>query len=670
MSQITHSGGDEREHGPVVGSPAVKMIDRSTHDDVPVHHRRREPGARIQTRRIGGLDGLRGIAVIAVVAYHLGPDLVPAGYLGVDLFMVLSGFLITALLLDASRRGGVRLGAFWARRFRRLVPALLAVIAGVAVWVRIAGPATLEPTVRGQGIASVFYAGNWKLVADGTSYAALTDPVSPLLHLWSLAIEEQFYVIWPLVIAFVLATALGRRGLIVLSAAGALASAVLMGVWFDPNTDPLRLYFGTDTRAQAFLIGALATFVVERAGGRDVWRFSRWAGVPAFGLLLVAFMLGDSADVLYRGGFAAFAVVAAMATVAVTVPGSLANMLDRQPLRLIGRVSYGIYLWHWPIIVLVTEDNTPFTDVELLLFRLALIAGATALSWFLIEMPYRRAQRRWAVLFAVGGIALALGCLLTMRSASVLAYADVDVTKVPTPVVVTPSTVTTTTTRVAQIPAPPAPPQTVMIVGDSGMFDLTPALTAGFTTLGSQVIETAYAGEGLTRPAGVRDGWARTVVEFQPDLVLVMLGPWDLEFIDENGDDAYRAEIDETVKVLTAGGARVLWLSVLPGQAVLPGKFVSADLQDRFFSALPALYPGRVDYLDITGALTAADGKTPREIDGRLLRKPDGWHLCPEGAAAVAREVLSHLRLGSTAWVDGPWRSDPRYDDPHGGCPT
>src|SRR5688500_16165584 len=267
--------------------------------DVPVQHRRREPGARVQARRIGGLDGLRGVAVIAVVAYHLGPDLVPAGYLGVDLFMVLSGFLITALLLDASRRGGVRLRAFWARRFRRLVPALLAVLAGVAVWVRIAGPATFEPAVRDQGLASMFYVSNWKLIADGTSYAALTEPVTPLLHLWSLGIEEQFYVIWPLVVALVLATAVGRRGLVVLSASGAVASAVLMAVWFDPDTDPLRLYFGTDTRAQAFLIGALATLLVERAGGRDVWRFSQWVGVPAFGVILLAFMVGDSPDVLY-----------------------------------------------------------------------------------------------------------------------------------------------------------------------------------------------------------------------------------------------------------------------------------------------------------------------------------------------------------------------------------
>lgn len=657
----------------MLGSPSSRLVDRPTHDHAPVEHRQGEPGARVTRRRIGGLDGLRAVAVIAVVAYHLWPDAVPAGYLGVDLFMVLSGFLITALLLDARHRhGSVRLGAFWARRFRRLVPALLALLAGVAVWVRIAGPATLEPTVRDQGIASLFYVGNWKLIADGTSYAALSPPASPLLHLWSLAIEEQFYLIWPIVVAVVLATTKGRRPLAVLTGVGAIASAVAMAAWFQSDTDPLRLYFGTDTRAQAFLIGALAALVVARVGSRAIWGFSRWAGLPAFGLLLLAFLLGDYADVLYHGGFAVFAVLAAMATVAVTIRSPLSELLDRAPLRVIGRVSYGIYLWHWPVIVLVTADTCPFTGNALLLFRLALIASATAISWFLIEVPYRRARRPWAISLGVAGIAVAFLSLITMPSESLLAYADVDVSRVPTPVVVAPPSTVTPVTRATATQA--VAPSTVMIIGDSGMFDVTPALSAGFNATGAHVVETAYAGEGLTRPAGVRDGWAATVDEFRPDLVVVMLGPWDLDFIEANGDDAYRAEIRETVTMLTAHGARVLWLSVLPGQAVLPtapvqqGKTVREELQDRFFAALPALYPDRVEYVDISASLTADDGTTPRVVDGQLVRKPDGWHLCPDGAAAVAHAVLAHLRLDRSDWTAGSWRSDPRFDDPRGGC--
>src|SRR4051812_25228329 len=157
---------------------------------------------RATTPRLGGLDGLRAVAVVAVVAYHLWPDRLPAGFLGVDLFMVLSGFLITGLLVDEHRRtGAIRLGAFWLRRVRRLVPALPPLLVVVAVWVRWPPPAALFPTVRGQGLASLLYVGNWKLVSDGTSYATLGQSPSPLLHLWSLAIEEQFYVVWPLVVA-------------------------------------------------------------------------------------------------------------------------------------------------------------------------------------------------------------------------------------------------------------------------------------------------------------------------------------------------------------------------------------------------------------------------------------------------------------------------------------
>jgi hypothetical protein len=310
----------------------------------------------------------------------------------------------------------------------------------------------------------------------------------------------------------------------------------------------------------------------------------------------------------------------------------------------------------------------PFTGIGLLLLRLGLIAVATAISWFAIEVPYRRAGRRSAVLLATGGSALAFLCLVTLPSKPLLAYADVDVSKVPAPSVVPPSTVTRIS---ADVNPTVVAPKTAMIVGDSGMYDVTPALTAGFTVLGTRVVSTAFAGEGLTRPAGVRDGWASTVDEFQPDLVLVMLGPWDLDFLESNGDDAYRAEVDATVALLTADGAHILWLSVLPGQAVLPGTTVGvSDLGAQFFAPLPARYPGTVDYLDITASLKAGDGTTPRAIDGHLLRKPDGWHLCPDGAAAVAHAVLSHLGLDRPDWTAGAWRADPRYDDPHGGCPS
>ncbi|MEY2450232.1 MAG: hypothetical protein QOH79_3708 [Acidimicrobiaceae bacterium] len=605
--------------------------------------------------RIGGLDGVRAVAVIAVVVYHQWPDALPAGFLGVDLFMVLSGFLITGVLIDErARTGAVRLGAFWARRFRRLVPALLALLVGVALWVRIAGPALLRPTVRGQGLASLLYVGNWRLVHDGTSYGASTGGQSPLLHLWSLAIEEQFYVIWPPVVVGLLFLAHGRRRpLALLTVAGAIASAALMAAWFEPDHDPLRLYYGTDTRSQAFLIGALAVIATRRFGAARLQKL----GVPAFALVLALFALEDAPGTLYRGGFAVFALAAAVVVAVVTEPGPLARLLDRGPLRLVGRVSYGIYLWHWPVIVLVTDETTPASGITLLLLRATLIAGATAISWLLIERPYRRAPRRLAVPLGVGGIAVAAICLLALPGKQLVAYADVDITQIPAPVVAAPKVA-------APVVVSPAFSgvglTSVMVIGDSGMYDATPALVAGFTSVGIEVISTAFAGEGLTTPPGLRDRWAETVDQYRPDLVVVMLGAWDYDWVVDAGDTAYQAEVDATVRMLTAHGARIVWLSVLPGAAFLPGKRVPATALDRFYSVLPARFPGVVEYIDTA---------TPLENASGTVHKPDAWHLCPDGAAVVAHTVLTSLGIDGPAWHAGPWRGDDRYADPPGACP-
>ena len=650
--------------------------------------------------RIGGLDGLRAVAVIAVVVYHLWPGKVPAGFLGVDLFMVLSGFLITGLLIDErSRAGLIRLGAFWVRRFRRLVPALLALLVGVAILISITGGADLKRTVRGQGIASLLYVGNWKLVAEGTSYASLSSAPSPLLHLWSLAIEEQFYVVWPLVVFGVLYLARGRRlPLMLVAALGAVASAMWMAVLFDPHDDPLRLYYGTDTRAQAFLIGALAVLAARRYTSARARRIVRWASVPAFVLVVDAFLLLHAPGVLYRGGFAAFALVAAVLVVAVTQDGPVTRLLDRAPLRIVGRVSYGIYLWHWPIIVLVTERNAPVHGFALLLLRLSLIAGATAASWLLVEHPYQRAPRAHALRLAPVGVSVAAIALLVLPTTQVAAYASYDINHIPPPEVAPQPALTRATTdsiatalaasasttpitdpavalSASARPAPPDPPpafatpKTVLVIGDSGTYDMTPAFVAGFADAGVRVVSTAYPGQGLTKPDAVQKIWTDAIDTYHPDFFIVGLGTWDNEFVAANGRDAYRAKVDSVIALLTSNGGHILWLSVLPSDAALPDDRPRPDIQDQIYSELPARHPGVVDFLDLTPTLSTPDGTTPREVDGHLLRKPDGWHLCPDGAAAVGHAVLGHLGLDGDGWDRGNWRTDHRYDDPPGGCP-
>jgi peptidoglycan/LPS O-acetylase OafA/YrhL len=192
----------------------------------------------------------------------------PSGFLGVDVFMVVSGFIVTNLLMrERDSTGRIRLGAFWGRRFRRLVPALMLLLVVVTCWVHVTGPDTLIPAVRSQGLSALFYATNWKLIASGVTYGGMLAANSPFVHLWSLAVEEQFYLCWPLLLVGVLALARGRRGpVIACTTLATLASAAWMAWLYVPGGDPSRVYYGTDTRAQAFLAGAVAALVAPLLG--------------------------------------------------------------------------------------------------------------------------------------------------------------------------------------------------------------------------------------------------------------------------------------------------------------------------------------------------------------------------------------------------------------------
>ncbi len=213
-----------------------------------------------------GLDGLRAFAVVAVILYHGDVSWARGGFLGVDVFFVLSGFLITSLLLtEHGATGRVDLGRFWSRRARRLLPALFGVLLGVALYAATWGHPTELGRIRGDGIASLLYVSNWRFVLDGSSYFSLFQAPSPLAHTWSLAIEEQWYLLWPLVLLGLLRVLKVRLNLVALTC-GALAagSAVLMAALFHSGADPSRAYYGTDTRAQALLIGAALVGPVER----------------------------------------------------------------------------------------------------------------------------------------------------------------------------------------------------------------------------------------------------------------------------------------------------------------------------------------------------------------------------------------------------------------------
>ncbi|HLG92907.1 MAG TPA: acyltransferase, partial [Acidimicrobiales bacterium] len=277
------------------------------------------------------LDGLRAVAVAGVIAFHAGLPWAKGGFLGVDAFFVLSGYLITSLLLaEREATGGIGLGSFWARRARRLLPALFLMLAVVAGYGALAAPGDTLGQLRSDALFTLGYAANWHQIFSGQGYFAQLAQPSPLLHTWSLAIEEQFYLLWPLALLAVGRTRRPRRNLAVACATGALASAVEMALLYRP-ADTARVYFGTDTRAQSLLVGALlAALAAPRPGRRRLGAGAR-LGLAAGALAATGYLawswssLSGASPFLYRGGFAAGAVaVAALIAATLVAPRGFA----------------------------------------------------------------------------------------------------------------------------------------------------------------------------------------------------------------------------------------------------------------------------------------------------------------------------------------------------------
>jgi peptidoglycan/LPS O-acetylase OafA/YrhL len=372
---------------------------------------------RAGQRYLPGLDGLRAVAVLAVVAYHLGLSWAPGGLLGVGVFFTLSGYLITDLLLGQQEEtGSLQLLDFWQRRARRLLPALFVMLVVVIGWVALLDRSQL-PALRGATAAALGYVSNWWLIAERSSYFAQFGPQSPLGHLWSLAVEEQFYLIWPWLVYLGLRVRRARRrgagehyGLAAGAIALAAGSAVAMAMLYHPGYDPTRVYDGTDTRAFALLIGAALAFVwPSRRPRADLSAASRWCldGVGVIGLLVIGALIWRSTKYsafLYPGGMIVLSLATALTIAAVAAPaGRLGQVLGVTPLRWVGVRSYGIYLWHYPIIALTTPADGRATLVRATLQVAASILAA-ALSWHFIEEPVRHgAIGRWWSQLRAGG---------------------------------------------------------------------------------------------------------------------------------------------------------------------------------------------------------------------------------------------------------------------------
>ena len=345
-----------------------------------------------------GLDGLRAISVLAVIAYHLNLKWAQGGLLGVGIFFVISGYLITDQIINEWKgKQRFNLLNFWIRRFRRLLPAMLWMLFCVGTWLLIFDLDRLL-SLKGHFVSALFYVNNWWLIFNKVSYFESFGPPSPIGHLWSLSIEEQFYFIWPLFLVIGLTIVKRRSYLIKWILIAAALSAISMGWIYEPGTDPSRVYYGTDTRAFGLLIGATLAFIwpSKQLKQRDQVPYQARLILDVIGVvsLLITLILmvctNKFNESLYPWGFVFLSFITAILVAVLAHPASIiGTMLGCKPLRWIGVRSYSLYLWHFPIIILSNTTNKEFSITHITI-QLVFSFILASLSYKYIEEPFRR----------------------------------------------------------------------------------------------------------------------------------------------------------------------------------------------------------------------------------------------------------------------------------------
>ena len=620
-------------------------------------------------RYLPGLDGLRAFAVAGVLCYHGSLAWAQGGFLGVDMFFVLSGFLITTLLLQERRdTGGIALRAFWIRRARRLLPALFLLIVLVVVYAAVvAAPEELR-TIRSDTLATLGYVANWRFVFSGSSYFAQFQTPSPLRHVWSLAIEEQFYLIWPMIVYGVLRFRNGSTRALGIVAASMLAGSVaLMAILYEPGRDPSRVYYGTDTRAQSLLVGALlAMLVLDRpVVRREVARVAlQIAGLlAAAGLAVMWVTFSDHADSLYRGGFLLEAVLVAVVIASVVQPraGPLGALLSVGWIRWIGQISYGLYLYHWPVFITLDEARTGLDGYALFATRIAVTFAIATLSYYLVETPVRKGTfsvRRVGALVPAVAVAVLAGIFLATAGAPP-AKVEISAADVKAP--------TADELRLASV----RHPTRVMLVGDSLAGSLAPGLLRLAKTDSFGFFDATVPGCGLTSDTGERwvgtwelpedrclpawrARWKLHVAEFQPDVVILPMSAHDavdrridgqqIAFDSEAGAELERKDLRDAVTVLSSRGARVVLLTapyfrqpwrlpVDPERSAFNNRWV--DRMNGAAVEVATAEPDHATLLDLNSLLDP-EGHWTDTVNGISVRAPDTVHVSDAGSDFVA----------------------------------
>ncbi|MGV0812088.1 acyltransferase family protein [Mycolicibacterium boenickei] len=651
--------------------------------------RRRRASIR---RDIPALDGIRAIAVALVLAGHGGVPGVAGGFIGVDIFFVLSGFLITSLLLDEYRRTErIDLKGFWVRRAKRLLPAMVLMTLAVVI-ARDLFPPEAVASLREDAVAAFFWMANWVFVAADTDYFSQGATPSPLQHTWSLAVEEQYYVLWPLLILGAILLVRRRSAsavrvtVFVLAVLGVIASAVAAIVLSGDAEQLNRVYFGTDTRAQALLVGAAAAALLVRdwsaltmSGTLIRARWRRWVAwtSPVIGVavLAVAAHLATGSAEQFRHGLllvVAVGAVLVVAPVALDQDGYVARALAWYPLVTLGVISYGVYLWHWPIFLILNGERTGLSGWSLLALRCAVTIAVSWVSWWAIEQPVRHWRPQHVPMLRLSAATVATAAVVTMTVVPVGAPSrpeGPDVTAAAAEVDVGAE-------RPIAVGSPPARlapgTRTVAVFGDSVAWTLMRYLpaTPGFhfsdyTTIGCGIARGGpyrSAGETLNQKPECDswpERWTQRIAHDRPDTVLLMIGRW--EAVDRTwrgrwthiGNDAYdaylKSELKRALDILGSTGARVV--------------VTTAPYNRRGERSDGTLYPedqpGRVQawntmlrnaagqrpnvtVLDFNAKLNP-DGKYTAKINGVRMRS-DGVHPTSEAVQWLTPWLLDSLK--------------------------
>ncbi|MCQ4088009.1 acyltransferase family protein [Saccharibacillus sp. JS10] len=630
-------------NGPHARNEAKNQQERYSDRSVPRKSHSTEQPKTHASRYMPGLDGLRALAVLAVIVYHLHTEWAPGGLLGVTMFFVLSGYLITDILLSQwDRNGKFDMKDFWIRRAKRLLPAMLVVVFATILWSLIVDRTRL-PAMIGDVPAALLYYSNWWSIFHEVSYFQSFGPLSPLGHLWSLAVEEQFYIFWPILLGIGLILAQKKRAKLALVLAGlAFASALAMAIMYRPGEDPSRVYYGTDTRLFSLLIGAaLAVVWPSRKLKTNISKSATktldiTATVCLIVIAILIFTSNDYGTFLYRGGMVLLSLATTILVAALAHPACrLGRVLGTKPLRWIGARSYGLYLWHYPVIVLTTPlVNTGGPNMLRIILQLIVSFALAALSYRYIEQPvrtgafgrwWRRVMRepgvgRKRLASTLGGsvaLVLILGFAMTRLAPPAEAQTPYAGTDTPAP--------TETTASVAPGTAPVVDPA----AGEESETVLPAGTGVGMTAIGDSVmldiqpyLEEALPGITVDGLVGRQMSQAPALVDQlegsgkMGSTVLIQLGT-NGSFTDEQMNELL-AKLPEARKIILVN-TRV----PRPWESVVNKTLQSAAARDD-----------RILLVDWYSASAGRDDYFAR----------DGVHLMPAGARAYTQLLVEALK--------------------------